>query len=313
MGSVCDTIKTVIDNTELPVGLIEVHLYRPFSKKYLLNALPKTVKNIAVLDRTKEQGSIGEPLYLDILSALKDTGLKIYGGRYGLSGKDTQPNDVYAIYNMLINEPKDNFTIGIRDDLTNTSLTIQNINIKDDYEEIKVYGYASDGLISASKELLKLLGTDKYVQGYFKYDSKKSGGMTESHLRLSNFPIKAPYLLNHPKYIIISKDEYLKYYNLFDNIEDNGIVLINTDKTDSELSKIFTEEDYNYLKNRNIKLYKIDANLLTKKYNLNNKIGIVLETSLLELMNKAEYIQKLKESITERFKHKGRRARSNYC
>ena len=306
MGSVCDTIKTVINNTDLPIGLIEVHLYRPFSKDYLLKVLPNTTEKIAVLDRTKEHGSIGEPLYLDVLSALKNTDIKIFGGRYGLSGKDTLPSDIMAVFNMLINNPKDNFTIGIKDDLTNTSLDPINLEVKDNYEEIKIYGYASDGLISASKELLKLLGKENFVQGYFKYDSKKSGGMTESHLRISDNIIKAPYMLTHPKYIVISKDEYLKYYNLFDGIEENGIVLINTDKTDQNLSEMFTHEDYLTLKTKNIKIYKIDANTLTKKYNLNNKIGVVLETALLELMNKVEYIDILKESIKERFKHKGK-------
>jgi len=305
MGSVCDTIKRVVENTDLPLGLIEVHLYRPFSKEYLKNVLPDTVENIAVLDRTKEQGSIGEPLYLDILSALKDTSIKIYGGRYGLSGKDTLPKDIFAVFNMLMTEPKDNFTIGIKDDLTNTSLEPVDIDIEDNYEEIKIYGYASDGSISASKELLKLLGTTNYVQGSFKYDSRKSGGMTESHLRISESIINAPYSLTHPNYIIVSKDEYLKYYNLFDGIVENGIVLINTSKSDSELSELITEEDYLTLKNKNIKIYKIAANSLTEKYNLNNKVGIVLEVCLLELMNKKEYIKNLKENIIKRFEHKG--------
>lgn len=305
MGSVCDTIKKVIDNSNNQYGLIEVHLYRPFSIKHLLAKIPETTKKIAVLDRTKEQGSIGEPLYLDVLASLKNTDIKVYGGRYGLSGKDTLPSDIYGIFDMLENAPKDNFTIGINDDLTNTSIPKKEIIIKDNYEEIKIYGYASDGLISSSKDILKIVGTDKFVQGYFKYDSKKSGGLTESHLRFSEKSINAPYLLTHPKIIVISKDEYLKHYKLFNEIEENGIVLINTNKTDNELSKLFTKDDYNLLKNKNIKIYKIDALSLTRKYNLNNKIGIVLENCLFELLNAKEYIKIQKNNIIERFKTKG--------
>ena len=283
MGSVCDTIKKVIDNTNELYGLIEVHLYRPFSANHLLSKIPNSVEKVAVLDRTKEQGSIGEPLYLDVIASLKNTNIKVYGGRYGLSGKDTLPSDIYGIYNMLKSNSKDNFTIGINDDLTNTSIPKKEIAIKDDYEEIKIYGYASDGLISSSKDLLNIVGKSKFIQGYFKYDSKKSGGLTESHLRISNKAINAPYLLTHPKFIVISKDEYLEQYNLFDDIEENGKILINTNKTDKELSKLFTKEDYNLLKNKNVKIYKIDALSLTRKYNLGNKIGIILETCIFEL------------------------------
>lgn len=205
MGSVTDTIKLVVDKMNAlgsHVGLINVHLYRPFSKKYLLNVLPKSVKKIAVLDRTKEAGSIGEPLYLDVISALKDTNIEIVGGRYGLSSKNTTPNDIYAVYKMLDGDLKNNFTIGIVDDVTNLSLESAEILINADWEEIKVFGFGSDGSVSASKELLKIVANeDNYVQGYFEYDSKKSGGVTISHLRIHDKVINAPYYLTEPNLI----------------------------------------------------------------------------------------------------------------
>lgn len=176
MGSVTDTIKEVVRKLG-NVGLIEVHLYRPFSKEYFLNVLPKSVKNIAVLDRTKEAGSSGEPLYLDVCSILKDKDVNIYGGRYGLSSKNTTPNEIYSVYKMLEENLKDNFTIGINDDVTNLSLKEEHIEIENNNKEIKVVGFGSDGMVSASKDLLKILHAKKdlYVQGYFEYDSKKAG------------------------------------------------------------------------------------------------------------------------------------------
>ena len=152
MGSVCDTIKNVIKENN-KYGLVEVHLYRPFSKRYFEQVLPKSVKNIAVLDRTKEHGSTGEPLYLDVLSILYDTGIKVYGGRYGLSSKNTTPSDIYDVFMMLENSPKNNFTIGIVDDVTKTSLKKYNYDFKNGFKEIKIYGFGSDGLVSASRDI----------------------------------------------------------------------------------------------------------------------------------------------------------------
>lgn len=167
--------------------MIEVHLYRPFSTKYLLNVLPKSVERIAVLDRTKEPGSTGEPLYLDIMEALKKKNISIYGGRYGLSSKDVPLKDINAVFeNLFSDNPKNNFTIGINDDVTHLSLEPKEIEVQRDYKEIKVYGFGSDGMVGASKNFIKVLGEikDNYVQGYFEYDSKKSGGTTISHLRV---------------------------------------------------------------------------------------------------------------------------------
>lgn len=190
MGSVCSTIRTVVDilnKKGYRVGMIEVHLYRPFSTKYLLNVLPKSVERIAVLDRTKEPGSTGEPLYLDIMEALKKKNISIYGGRYGLSSKDVPLKDINAVFeNLFSDNPKNNFTIGINDDVTHLSLEPKEIEVQRDYKEIKVYGFGSDGMVGASKNFIKVLGEikDNYVQGYFEYDSKKSGGTTISHLRV---------------------------------------------------------------------------------------------------------------------------------
>ena len=229
MGSVTKTIKKVVDDLK-DVGLIEVHLYRPFSKEYLLKILPDTVKNIAVLDRTNEPGSIGEPLYLDVLTSLKNKIINIIGGRYGLSGKNTTPNNIYDIYMMLNNELKENFTIGIKDDLNNTELKHYSYELKENYDEIKIYGYGSDGSIGASKDLLKIIGEGKFVQGYFEYDSKKSGGLTISHLRFSDNKIEAPYYLTNPKIIVITKEQYISKYDILDNIMENGELIINTQK-----------------------------------------------------------------------------------
>jgi pyruvate-ferredoxin/flavodoxin oxidoreductase len=186
MGSVCETVKETIDilnKTGYCVGLIEVHLYRPFSNKYLLNVLPESVEKIAVLDRTKEPGSIGEPLYLDVVDALQNSNIKIVGGRYGLSSKDTTPSQIKAVYDMLKEDLKETFTIGIIDDVTNLSLNVDKTFKIDNTLDFLIYGYGSDGMVSASKSIIKSVGesSSKYVQGYFEYDSKKSGGVTVSH------------------------------------------------------------------------------------------------------------------------------------
>ena len=203
MGSVCETIKETIDDLNKKgehLGLINVHLYRPFSSKYLKQVMPKTVTKIAVLDRTKEPGSNGEPLYLDIKSIYND--IVVVGGRYGLSSKNTTPAQIKAVYDMLDN-PKHNFTIGIDDDVTNLSLKIDSNYKISDSLELVIYGYGSDGMVSASKSIIKLIGenTDKYVQGYFQYDSKKSGGVTISHLRFNDKPIRSTYYCEKPKVI----------------------------------------------------------------------------------------------------------------
>ena len=310
MGSVTDTIKNVIDHENKQgkkYGLINVHLYRPFSTKYLLNVLPKTVKNIAVLDRTKEFGSIGEPLYLDVVSALKDEKINIVGGRYGLSSKNTTPNMIKAVYTMLETELKNNFTIGIEDDLNNTSLPVDNdYTIESNYKSLKIYGFGSDGMVSASKDIMHLIGEDdKNVQGYFEYDSKKSGGVTISHLRFSDEYIRAPYYVTKADILVVTKDSYFKQFNLINEIKKDGVLLFNS----SDLNRVipyWSKEEFDYLKNNNITIYAIDANTIAEENDIPNKISKIMEYIILRLLSdKEELIEKLYEGIEKAFKLKG--------
>ena len=316
MGSVNDTIKEYIDDSKENIGLIEVHLYRPFSTKYLLNELPNTVQKIAVLDRTKEPGSNGEPLYLDIVNALKDKDIDIVGGRYGLSSKNTTPAQIKAVYDMLDN-PKNNFTIGINDDVTNLSLDIKEYKIHN-AKEMLIYGYGSDGMISASKSLIKLIGdnTNNYVQGYFEYDSKKSGGVTISHLRFKKDIIRKPYYVENPSVVVVSKDSYLADFNIFDNICDNGICIINTVRNEKELNNLINNQNNKNLIDKNIKIYTINAYLLARKTGLDNKISMIVETAILSLTNLIDFefaISKLKEYVKNKFSKKGKKiVESNY-
>ena len=307
MGSVCETIKEVIENKP-DLGLVEVHLYRPFSTKYLLNVLPNTVKNIAVLDRTKEFGSSGEPLYQDIVSVLKDKNINIVGGRYGLSSKNTTPGQIMAVYNMLDN-PKNNFTIGIVDDVTNLSLKEEDITIKNS-KEILIYGYGSDGMVSASKSLIKFIGddTNKYVQGYFQYDSKKSGGVTISHIRLSNNKIRSTYYIEKPDILVVSNDNYFSEFELVKDIEENSTVIINTTKDKGELISTFSNKFKSLLKEKNSKIYVINAYKIAYDVGLGNKISMIMEAAIMYLTPQIDYSTsklKLIEYIKNKFSKKG--------
>ena len=308
MGSVCETIKEVIDELNEDLGLIEVHLYRPFSIKYLLNVLPDTVKKIAVLDRTKEFGSTGEPLYLDIVSSLKDKNIQIVGGRYGLSSKNTTPAQIKAVYDMLDN-PKHNFTIGITDDVTNLSLDIPDFTIKTS-KEILIYGYGSDGMVSASKSLIKLIGDNTLndVQGYFQYDSKKSGGVTVSHLRISDSEIRSTYYVECPNILVVSKDNYLEDFEIITNIEDNGIVIINTELSDNDLIDKMDNKLKKLLIDKHVSIYVLNAYEIANKYNLSNKISMIMESAILYITNLIDYnlaLDKMKEYINHKFSKKG--------
>jgi len=308
MGSVCETIKEVIDNTDEKLGLIEVHLYRPFSTKYLLNILPDSVKVIAVLDRTKEFGSSGEPLYLDMCAALKDKGITIVGGRYGLSSKNTTPSQIKAVYEML-DFPKNNFTIGIEDDVTNLSLEPSPLVIKDS-KELLLYGYGSDGMISASKSIIKLIGdnTENYVQGYFQYDSKKSGGVTLSHLRISDKPIRSTYYVENPDILVLSKDSYLSDFEIINNISQNGIFIINTNKSNEELISSMSDNLKCILTSKNVTIYSLDAYSIASKVGLKNKISMIMENAILYITKLIDYTlakEKMIEYIKDTFSKKG--------
>lgn len=309
MGSVCDTIKEVVENLNKDnsvYGLIEVHLYRPFSKKYLEKVIPESIKKIAVLDRTKEQGSVGEPLYLDVVTTLKGRNIEIYGGRYGLSSKNTTPSDINDVFMMLEKEPKDNFTIGIIDDITNTNLPKYNYNPKVNFTEFKIFGFGSDGLVSASKDILKILGHKDFVQGYFEYDSKKSGGVTVSHLRVSKKLIKSPYYVENPELIVVSKDEYFHRFDMLTNIKEKGTLLINTNKSEDELNKFLPEPAKVILNAKNINVYIIDAELIAKNNKIPGKISLIMEANILYLLKFANYENVLSSHIKERFKEKGK-------
>ena len=309
MGSVCETIKETIDYLKQDIGLIEVHLYRPFSTKHLLKVLPKTTKKIAVLDRTKEPGANGEPLYLDICEAIKTNNLKIevVGGRYGLSSKDTNCNHIEAVYNFLKNKQLHPFTIGIEDDVTNLSLKPTSTNIPTSTNNILIYGYGSDGMITASKDILTIVGnnTNQYVQGYFEYDSKKSGGVTISHLRFSNNKIRSAYYIKKANLIVCTKETYLNKYEIIERLEENGIFLLNTEKTKEELN--LPKEVLNKLIEKNIKFYIIDASKIARDNNIPNKISMIMENAIFELttfidkkISQKEIINMIKKNFSKK-------------
>ena len=311
MGSVCETVKEVIKE-EKGIGLIEVHLYRPFSSKYFLNVLPKSVRKIAVLDRTKEAAASGEPLYLDVVEIIKKHNLKIevVGGRYGLSSKNTTKNDIDAVYKYLDNKILKTFTIGINDDVNNISLTPTTRNFKNTSKEILIYGYGSDGMVTTSKNILTLIGekTPSYVQGYFEYDSKKSGGVTKSHLRFSKEVINSPYYVTNPYMVVCSKDTYLKKYDVLNNIKENGIFLLNTEKDINNLNEVLPVEVINEIKEKKINFYIINANKIAYENNIPNKISMIMEMAILNLMGEVDMSlvkKEMKHLIKINFSKKG--------
>ena len=316
MGSVCETIKETIDylvNEEmLEIGLVEVHLYRPFSKKYLLSVLPKTVTDIAVLDRTKEFGA-NAPLYLDVTSAILEEGLDInvYGGRYGLSSKNTTPADVKSVYTFLMGDNKFNgFTISINDDVTNLSLPKEDFVIPSKNYEMVIMGYGSDGMVSASKDIMKITGTasSAFVQGYFEYDSKKSGGVTKSHLRFGKDPIRETYYVTNPNTVILTKESYLGKYDILSGIREGGTFILNTTKSKKEVLNLLSNKEKNILKSRNINFYIIDANSIASEVGLNNKISSIMEVCIFKICKIIEFdyaYEEIKKSLTKKFQNKG--------
>ena len=306
MGSVCDTIKEVIDEKyEEKIGLVIVRLFRPFSNEYFLKVLPKNVKKIAVLDRAKETND-REPLYLDVVNAVKKT-TKVIGGIYGLSSKNTTPEDIYAVYKNLDKKNSINpFTIGIEDDITNRSLSKEEIKIKSKNIEMLVYGYGSDGMVSATKDIITLVGdnTSGFVQGYNQYDSKKSGGVTMSHLRIGKEEIKSSYYVENPHIVVCTKDSYLDKYDLLSNIRKNGIFIINTSKTAEELP-----DNIKYrIREKELRTYLIDAHKIARENGIPNKISAIMENAIFKITKILPYdlaTTKMKESIEKKFSKKG--------
>ena len=310
MGSVCDTIKMVVEKENQngnKVGLVEVHLFRPFSKKYLTNILPKTVKKIAVLDRAKEPGSNGEALYLDIASALRDKEITVVGGRYGLSSKNTTPSQIKAVYNMLNGEVKNNFTIGIVDDVTNLSLSEEEYNLDLDTKEFKIYGFGSDGMVSASKDMMNILHGElgNYVQGYFEYDSKKSGGVTISHLRSAMHPINAPYYVENPELVVVTKDEYFKNYDMLTDIKSGATLLVNTIRNEKEFNDFLPSNVKNIISDKKLNVYIINAEKLAFENNIKGKINKIMEVNILKMLGVNNALSIIENSIKEAFKTKG--------
>jgi len=319
MGSVCETIKETIDylieNNGEKVGLITVRLYRPFSAKYFLRALPKSVKKIAVLDRTKEPGSMGEPLYLDVRNLLyeKSDSPVIVGGRYGLSSKDTTPAQIIAVYdNLKLNEPKTGFTIGIVDDITFKSLPLkEEISLaKKGTYECKFYGLGSDGTVGANKNTIKIIGdhTQKYCQGYFDYDSKKSGGYTCSHLRFGNAPIRAPYLVSQPDFVACHVPSYLEKYDVLKGIKKNGILLLNslwdTEDTFKRIPDFIKKE----IVAKEIRLIIINATKIAAEIGLGGRTNTILQSAFFKITNIIPYedaVSYMKKAIDKSYGKKG--------
>ena len=318
MGSVCETVKETVEylykEKKENVGLIEVHLFRQFSTKYFLKVLPKTVKKIAVLDRTKEAGSNGEPLYLDVIKTIKeiDARVSVYGGRYGLSSKNTTPAMIKGLFDFLdTREAHSNFTLGILDDVTNLSVPYDpKFMIPNDNVEFLIYGYGSDGMVSASKDIMKITGTytNAYVQGYYQYDSKKSGGVTISNLRFGKKPITSTYYVEKASIVVCTKDSYLHRMKMLEKIKDQGIFVLNTNKNADEVLASMTNHDKKILQSKKVKMYIVDANKIADEAGLPGKISTIMETIIFKLGKILDFnfaIEKIKENLTTKFANKG--------
>src|SRR5574344_1561962 len=318
MGSVTEAIRETIDHLNAKgekVGLVAVHLYRPFSAKHFLAAVPKTAKRIAVLDRTKEPGANGEPLYLDVKDCFygqADAPI-IVGGRYGLGSKDTTPAQILAVYdNLKLNLPKNQFTIGIVDDVTFTSLP-QEEEIAmggDGIFEAKFYGLGADGTVGANKNSVKIIGdnTDKYCQAYFSYDSKKSGGFTCSHLRFGDTPIHSTYLVNTPNFVACHVQAYLNMYDVTRGLRKNGTFLLNTIWNGEELAKNLSNNVKKYFADNNIKVYYINATQIAQEIGLGNRTNTILQSAFFRITGVIPVdlaVEQMKKFIVKSYGKKG--------
>lgn len=287
MGASCEVIKETLDylnKKEVRYGLVQVRLFRPFSKEAFLRVFPEGVKTVVVLDRTKEPGACGEPLYQEVCTAFygKENMPKIIGGRYGLASKDFAPKDVAAILRNAEKEtPTHGFTVGVQDDVTYLSLPVENdfpSTVPAGTVSCKFWGLGSDGTVSANKSAVKIIGnhTEKFVQAYFSYDSKKSGGITVSHLRFGDTPIRSSYLVAHADYIACHNQSYVKKYNLLDGIKENGTFLLNCMWEDRELGKHLPESMKKKILDNHIQFYTIDAAKIAEKLGLGKRINMIM-------------------------------------
>lgn len=318
MGSVTDTTKEVVDYLMAKgekVGIISVHLYRPFSHQYFLNVLPSTVKRIAVLDRTKEPGAAGEPLYLDVVDVFYSRKEKplIVGGRYGLSSKDTTPAQVLAVFeNLKMNEPKNHFTVGIVDDVTFLSLPVKeeiSVLAKGTFEA-KFYGIGSDGTVGANKNSIKIIGdtTDKYAQAYFAYDSKKSGGVTVSHLRFGDQPIRASYLVNNPDFVACHVPAYLGKYDMLKGLKKGGTFLLNSMWDAEETKKRLPDDMKKLMAENDIQFFIINATKLAQEVGLGNRTNTIMQSAFFKVANVIPYekaLEEMKKAVKKTFGLKG--------
>lgn len=318
MGSVVETIEEVVDylnaNGE-KTGLIKVRLYRPFSVKHLLKALPKTVEKIAVLDRSKEPGAPGEALYLDIKSVFfnEKNAPEIVGGRYGLGSKDTTPSQIIAVYeNLKSASPKNDFTIGIVDDVTNKSLEIKNTIVTESKGTVrcKFWGLGSDGTVGANKSAIKIIGdnTDMYAQGYFEYDSKKSGGVTVSHLRFGKSPIRSTYLINQADFISCSLQTYCYQFDLLDGLKKGGTFLLNTTWKTEDLDSKLPAKIKKYIAENDINFYIIDATALAEEIGLGGRTNMIMQTAFFKLSEVIDFddaVKLLKDEVIQNYGKKG--------
>lgn len=321
MGSICDVAEEVIDYLTAKgekVGLIKVRLYRPWSSEHILKAIPKTAKKIAVLDRTKEPGSLGEPLFIDVATTLREAGMNdvvLTGGRYGLGSKDTPPSSVFAIYKELEKDaPKARFTIGIVDDVTNLSLPEVKpapITSAPGTKECKFWGLGGDGTVGANKNSTKIIGdhTDKYIQAYFQYDSKKTGGITISHLRFGDNPIKSPYYINQADFVACHNPSYVvKGYKMVQDVKPGGIFMINCQWSDEELDKHMPAESKKYIAENNIQLYTINAIDKAIEIGMGKRTNTILQSAffkLADIMPIDEAVEYMKAAAKKSYSKKG--------
>lgn len=318
MGSVTETIEQTIDyynNKGEKYGLVKVRLFRPFSVSHLLDAIPTSVKKVAVLDRTKEPGAVGEPLYMDVCSAYKDVANSpvIVGGRYGLASKDTTPNQIAAVYeNLQQEQPKNSFTIGIIDDVTKTSLTsVDDIDAEpEDMKACQLWGLGSDGTVGANKQAIKIIGdhSNMNVQAYFDYDSKKSGGITVSHLRFSNQPIRSTYLVNNADYVACHNPSYVNKYDLVESLKPGGIFVLNTLWSDEELEEHLPAKMKHRLAQKKARFYTVNAIKIADEIGLGNRINMVMQGAffkLTKLLPEEVFVKELKDVIATMYGKKG--------
>ncbi len=319
MGSVCDTAEETIDYLRAKgekVGLVKVRLYRPFVNTKLSEAIPASAKTVSVLDRTKEPGAIGEPLYLDVVAALHETGrdnIKVFGGRYGLGSKDTPPSTIIAVYrNAQSAEPKREFTIGITDDVTNLSLPITEnpVTTPEGIVSCKFWGLGSDGTVGANKNAIKIIGdhTDKYAQAYFFYDSKKSGGITVSHLRFGDVPIKSTYYISQADFVACHNQSYIGKYDMVEDVRPGGTFLLNCAWDQSDIGEHLPAKDKRYIAENGIKLYVVDGVKIAREIGLGGRINMILMSAfftLSKILPLEDAIQYMRDAVVASYGRKG--------